>query len=577
MLGVDSPEAGGTAVTGALAEIDGSLFLVGLQGGLAWLEANQEEVNELNVYPVPDGDTGSNMYLTLRAAVEEAQRATDPSSAASVAAAAARGSLLGARGNSGVILSQILRGVAQGLDNRPRVDAAAIVGALDRGVEVAYRAVIRPTEGTILTVVRECARAAQQAAGETADIRVVIERTALEAHAAVDRTIDQLDVLREAGVVDAGGFGLAVILEGMARTLANAGPSTAAHAPGLARSAAPLVRLPEGGEGSSHDPTDRPGGARIAAREGGWGHCTEFLVHGPGLDVDQLRLELSTFGESLLVVGDAELIRVHVHTHDPSALISAAAERGRLSALKVDDMSAQHHDIVERARAEAPPRESMPEVGVVAVASGEGFKRILTSVGADRVVEGGQTMNPSIEDLLTAVRAAATPSVVLLPNNGNVVLTAQQVDALAEGVDVQVVPTRNVPQGISALLALDRQRSARDNCERMREAIAGLVTVEITRAVRDSGVNGLEIAAGDVIALVDEEITHVGDDYLSVIDSVLRNLDPGPDLVTVFRGAEIGDEEAAGTVAALRERHPAVDFELHEGGQEHYPYVLSIE
>ena len=577
---VGSPPSRNSTEGAALVEIDGGHMMLGLRGALSWLEANEEEVNELNVYPVPDGDTGSNMHLTLRAAVEEAERATDNSSAASVAAAAARGSLLGARGNSGVILSQILRGFAQGLENHGRVDAAGVAHALRRGVEVAYRAVIKPTEGTILTVVTQAADAARLAAEENKDIRVLFLRAAEEAHTAVDRTIDQLDVLREAGVVDAGGFGLAVILDGFAKTLSTADASLASTAAPVPRHTTPHVRLPNSRDESPSKPVR--GAAAVAERERGWGHCTEFLVHGPGLDVDRLRQELSDFGESALVVGDSEMVRVHVHTENPSALIEAAAQRGRLSQLKVEDMSAQHHEVIERSRKAEGSGEEQAVVeraawGVVAVASGDGFRDILTGLGANRIVEGGQSMNPSIEDVLTAVLEVGTPSVIVLPNNNNVVLTAQQVGALADGVDVRVVPTRNLPQAISALLTLDMGRDAAESAARMEQAMQTVTTVEVTRAVRDSAVNGLKIAMGDVIALVDDEITQVGDDYQQVVDGVLRNLEEQPSLVTVYWGAEVQENQAGELLRELQQAHPAVEFELHHGGQAHYPYVLSIE
>lgn len=584
MSGVEAVDPTLTVLREPLLQLAGPEVLGGLRTALDWLQANQEQINDLNVFPVPDGDTGSNMYLTLRSAVEEAQAAPDPSSAASVLAAAAHGSLMGARGNSGVILSQVFRGMSVGLQGSSWLDATALVRAFDEARAVAYKAVMKPTEGTILTVVREAAAAAA-AAEDTADIRVILDGVVRQCHEAVERTTDQLQVLRDAGVVDAGGFGFAVILEGFSRAVADVDSTRLAVDSPRRRAGEPRVHLPAA-EGAA-DPTMAPrrGAASIEAREEGWGYCTEFLINGPGLDVDGLRGELAALGDSALVVGDSQLVRVHIHTAQPAPLIALAAQRGRLSKLKVDDMSAQHHEVVERAaQPTAPPRlatttlaSPRKAVGVVSVAPGSGFRDILTSLGADAVVEGGQTMNPSIEDLLKAVRSAHVESAVLLPNNPNVILTAQQVDALVEEVTVRVVPTRNLPQGISALLALEPDGDLDANCARMSAAITHVHALEITRAVRDSSANGHEIKEGDVLGLLDDEIVHVGGDEKAVIEAVIAGLAQPPELVTVFRGGDVDAGAASALVEHLRGRFAQTEFELHEGGQEHYPYVLSLE
>jgi uncharacterized protein len=578
-----------------LHEVGGRHMAYGLRTALSWLQANQEVINDLNVFPVPDGDTGSNMYLTLRSAVEDAQKASDGQSAGAVMQAAAHGSLMGARGNSGVILSQILRGFAQGIAGRARIDASGVADALQEASNVAYKAVMKPTEGTILTVVREAGAAAKSAADDGGDIRAVLDASVREAHAAVERTPELLAVLRDAGVVDAGGFGFAIILEGFARALAEAGgdvpdDSTPLQAP--RRVGEPVVRAPGEVPGTPVGAEARRGAAAVAAREEGWGYCTEFLVEGPGLDYERLREELSALGDSSLVVGDSDLVRVHIHTHDPAGLIAAAARRGRLNKLKVEDMSAQHHEVLERASASeaatgvaagaslsAPRTAAAPRkpLGVVSVAPGEGFRQILEGLGVDRVVEGGQTMNPSIEDLLNAVRESNAEAVILLPNNKNVILTAQQVDQLAEDVAVHVVPTRNLPQGISAMLSLDPGAAAESNCERMNEAMQAVHSLEITRAVRDSSANGKEIKTGDVIAILDGQITAVGGEELAVIDEVLSALGDAPELITVYSGEGISASDGESLVGALREKHGATEFELHQGGQEHYPYILSLE
>ncbi len=588
-----SAEAGSklTVLREPVLTVGGVELLAGLRSALAWLQTNQEEINDLNVFPVPDGDTGSNMYLTLRSAVEEAQAAADPSSAAAVLGAAAHGSLMGARGNSGVILSQVLRGLAQGVGSRARLDAATWARGLGEARTVAYKAVMKPTEGTILTVVREAAEAAARAAQETQDIVAVLEQAVRASHAAVERTTDQLAVLRDAGVVDAGGFGFAVILEGLSRALADPEAAQQPLPAPRRRSGEDRVQLPYSAPNSSPRRGGRRGAAAVEMKEGGWGYCTEFLIHGPGLDPDRLREELAALGNSALVVGDPDLVRVHIHTGEPAPLIALASTRGRLSKLKVEDMSAQHHDVLDRAdaaefggeavevggRPAAPGAAPRKAVGVVSVAPGQGFRDILASLGADAVVEGGQTMNPSIEDLLNAVRAAHAETVVLLPNNGNVILTAEQVNGLIDDCEVRVVPTRNLPQGITALLALEPDATIDANCERMTAAIEHVHALEVTRAVRDSTANGHDIREGDVLGIFDDEIREVGSDELSVIEAALGSVEQAPELVTVYRGGDVTAADADALVERVRERFPGTEFELHDGGQEHYSYVLSLE
>ncbi|MGH7685643.1 MAG: DAK2 domain-containing protein [Candidatus Dormibacteria bacterium] len=565
-----------------LREVDGEQALTGLRAALAWLEANQQEINDLNVFPVPDGDTGSNMFLTMRSAVEEAQHAKHPESVDSVMAAAAHGSLMGARGNSGVILSQIFRGLAQGVSGRSHVDAAGVARAFREASTVAYRAVMKPTEGTILTVIREAAEAAEAAVADNDDIRAVLNRVVQEAHAAVERTTDQLAVLREAGVVDAGGFGLAVVIEGFARAVNDSQAPMTASPITTRRIIEPSVRVP-GAAGDLAGIAQRYGAAAIPESAEGFGYCTEFLIEGEHLDVDAIRTDLAPLGESALVVGDPELIRVHIHTTDPAALIGVAAQRGRLSKLKVEDMTAQHHEVLERAgAAEAAAVAAVPDappkpVGVVAVAPASGFREIFESLGVDAVVAGGQTMNPSIEDLLYGVGAANAEAVIVLPNNANVILTAEQVNGLADGRDVAVVPTRNVPQGISALLVFDPSADIQTNCRHMLSAIDKVVAVEVTRAVRDSHSDGKEINAGDIIAVVDGHIAAVGGDYATVIEAAMRERADEPELVTLYRGDGVDDNEAEQLAAALRTSHPTTEFEIQRGGQEHYPFVLSLE
>jgi fatty acid kinase len=559
-----------------LRAVDGAQVLAGLRSSLVWLQTNQEQINDLNVFPVPDGDTGSNMYLTLRGALEEAEHCDHPDVAGSVLGAAAHGSLMGARGNSGVILSQVLRGLASGAGGAAVLDAALVARALSEGSAVAYKAVIKPTEGTILTVVRKAAEAAQAAAAESDDIRVVLDRATGEAHAAVEKTTEQLAVLAEAGVVDAGGFGFAVILEGFARAIEESGEN-ASPAPPPQRGSEPRVIVPgaQAAAAVAKPRTARRGAAAVAAREEGWGYCTEFLMHDSSAEVTKVREQLSEMGESALIVGDQELIRVHIHTTDPAALIAKASGLARLSKMKVEDMTAQHHDVLDRA--EAAEASEPAALAVVAVAPGDGFAEILTSLGCAVIVEGGQTINPSIENLVDAVRRAHAKSVILLPNNGNVILTAQQVNALLPDVEVAVVPSRSLPQGISSLLAYDPTGDAVANADRMNDAMKQVHAVEVTRAVRDTAANGLTINVDDVIALVDGEIKTVGDDEHEVVERTIRELEHSPEIVTVYAGLHTTDEQSGSLVERLQSAFPGVQFETHRGGQDHYAYILSVE
>lgn len=557
-----------------LLEFGGEQALAGLRGALAFLGANTEQTNQLNVFPVPDGDTGSNMFLTLQAAVKAAGEAAAPASASAVMDAAAHGALMGARGNSGVILSQVLRGLAHGLGSHDRADAQRVAGAFREATRVADAAVMNPIEGTILTVVRDCAAAVRAAAAQSSDVRDVLDRGVREAHAAVARTTDQLPLLRDAGVVDAGGFGFAVILTGFAQAVAELRLS---DLPGLVSNddrGLPRLRVP----GEPPDPASptRPsrGAATVLERTDSWGFCTEFVVEGPDCDVLALRAVLAPQGESLLVVGDAPCVRVHVHTDAPDEVIAIASRYGTVGRVKVEDMSAQHRAIREHAGA---PARAHGGVAVVAVTSGSGFRAILESLGAGRVVDGGQTMNPSTGDLLAAVRAVAADAVIVLPNNDNITLTARQVQRLADGIDVQVIATRTVPQGITALLSWDPAHAIGQAVARMQAAIAGVRTLEITHAVRESRLDGRDIHAGDVLALMDGTLAHVGCDEATVIAQMIAGLDDQPEVVTVYRGLTTTPEAAHLLVTGLELSHPAIAFELQDGGQPHYPYVLSLE
>jgi DAK2 domain fusion protein YloV len=553
-----------------ITRCDGVLFRRSMLGSLVWLTANRDKVNQLNVFPVPDGDTGTNMLLTLESAIEEMGE-EDNSDLSQVAGRVAHGALMGARGNSGVILSQIFRGFSQGVGERASVDCQQLAHAFEDATVVAYKGVTKPTEGTILTVARRVSEAAVIKARDTDDIAELIQAAVSAAQRAVDETPSQLAVLREAGVVDAGGYGLMVILEGFLKTVKGQQISISSRAAEASAAAQPA----------------KVGAHALETPEEGWGFCTEFLIESPRKSFEELRAELTPMGNSAVVVGDDTLVRVHIHTLDPGTLIAHATSYGTLQKLKVEDMTRQHHEILAQdpsqpgaSDAEAETNGlggiSTGQVGVVAVAVGDGFRRIFEELGAG-VVEGGQTMNPSTEDLLAAVNASGQDEVIILPNNKNVIMTAQQVSHLSDK-SVTVVPSRTVPQGISALLNLDPSADLRANSKAMSSALDGVQTIEVTKAVRSTSVSGLKINNGDMIALVNGKITRTGKDAVEVMDGAIEGLQPdGFELCTIYAGVDVKDEEAEKVAGHVRELFPKLEVQLQRGEQEHYPFILSLE
>lgn len=537
--------------------VDGPLFKRALLGSLSWLGTNHEEVNRLNVFPVPDGDTGTNMLLTLQSAVEDIKESS-AAEVSKIAKLASHGSLMGARGNSGVILSQIFRGFARAVEGKSSLTPAELAAAFEEAANAAYRAVNKPTEGTILTVAREAGRAASAAAGAPdANVPRVIAAAAAGARAAVLKTPSQLQILRDAGVVDAGGYGLQIILEGMLRTVEEAEAVPAASA--AARAAiSPAAQ------------------ASMALPEGGWGYCTEFLIEGAALDVDLIRHQIEALGNSVLVVGEPELVKVHVHTDDPTSVINLAGGYGKLLKLNVGDMSTQHRRILEGEG--GPPKAPRQNgVGLVAVVAGKGLVDIFHGLGVDAIVEGGQTMNPSTQDMLTAIQAVPYDEVILLPNNRNVILAAKQVVGLT-GKKVHVLETHSVPQGVAALVSFRPERNSLDNMRAMRADADRVQTIEVTHAVRDTRSNGLKVKKGDVIGLINEKLEFTGADYVDVVNKALGKLGPESyELVTVYRGEGATEEELKRLESAIKASYPSLEVEVQQGGQQHYPFILSVE
>jgi uncharacterized protein len=530
-----------------------------LASGFAALEERKQEINDLNVYPVPDGDTGTNLTLTVRGMVESLSKLPEDLSAREVCSAISQAALMGARGNSGVILSQIVRGAMEVLGQDVPVTHDVLTRALRHATETAYRAVRKPVEGTMLTVLREMAEAAAQAP-ESADIRQFLDLVIAAGWRSVEKTPTLLKVLADAGVVDAGGFGLVVLVEGAVNGRAGAKTVIAAH---FAQQAADARADEEEFEGE----------------ESRFTYCTSFLLTGHGLDKEALEDQLGRLGDSLLVVGDDTQIKVHVHTDEPGTVIGIAGVLGVLSEIEIDNMAEQKAARAERLaqRSGTPPPVDAGLTQVVAVVAGEGNKALFRNLGVDLIVEGGQSMNPSTEDIMRAIEKAAAPSVIILPNNGNVIMTADQTASLTDR-EVFVVPSRSIQAGLSAAVVFDKRRPGAGNAKEMRAAVEGVATAEITRAVRDSLVDGVQVKAADFIGLMDDKVIVAGAELEPVLDDVVaRLLDCGRGMLTALIGDAENAYQAVAVLDKLRDKYPLVEIDLHEGGQPFYPVLLSAE
>ena len=560
---------------------DGRRLLAALEAAAAWLNGHRAAVDALNVFPVPDGDTGTNMSMTLNAALREA-RESGGDRAGKVAERAAYGALMGARGNSGVILSQLLRGFAHATHDAAALDAVTLAAALAAAAETAGRAVMKPVEGTILTVAAASARTATDSATREDNPLAVLDATLDEARAAVARTTAQMPLLTQAGVVDAGAQGYMLILEGFSRYLH--GQSTQVEGGAATADVAPL---------------------HTAAVEHGedYGYCTEFVIAGADLELAAIRERIAGMGTSLLVVGEPTLVRVHVHTEDPGRVLSYVAPLGQLHKIKIDNMQAQHDAFVatagtRAARAQESGRPAgdvsipsmMPTmdapyqqerekglVGIVAVAPGAGLAEIFRSLGADLVVSGGQTMNPSTQELLAAIDELPQQNVILLPNNSNVRLAAEQACGLTRK-RVTIMPARTIPQGMAALVAYAADADRATNVVTMTEAMSTVRTGEVTVAVRDAQLDGLSVRSGQALGLLDDEAVVVGVERDAVALDLMDKMGAaGGEILTMYYGAGVTEQAAEALAATVRERFGALDVEVVSGGQPHYPYIMSLE
>ncbi len=544
------------------AGLDGKELLAMLSLAVRLFESNIETIDALNVFPVPDGDTGTNMFMTLRDVVEEAEKTEQADSAGEVAAAMAQGALMGARGNSGVILSQVFRGLSLEMEGRPVLDANHLAHALSRARALAYRAVGKPVEGTLLTVIGAAAdAAATAAAGSVLD---VVEAACEAAGKSVALTPTKLKTLRDAGVVDAGGQGLLVILEGMRRYLAGGEPD-------IGKIAVPdPVGLDESDGAVSQEFLD-------TADDELYGYCIQFMLGGAELDADAVRDRMLRMARSPVVVGTETMLNVHVHADDAGPVLEFAGSVGAVSGVTVTDMDEQRRRFSSDRRALTEDDGAADPVAVVAVAWGDGNEKIFRDYGAVQVLRMDGVSNPSVGQLSTLIDSAGSEPVILLPNNPNVVPAANQVAALSEG-RVRIVPTKTMPQGVAAILAFDDDRDLDWNLAAMERELSSIKTGEVCLAERAARVDGMSVSKGEVIGLLDRKLVAAGDEPPDVLLSLLSAADiSGGDLITIYWGTPASADDAADARDAVRRRFADAEVELVRGGQHGYHYVISIE
>ena len=548
------------------AKLLARMFLAGAKN----LEVKKEWINELNVFPVPDGDTGTNVTLTIMSAVKEVN-SLPQLSMDSLAKAISSGSLRGARGNSGVILSQLLRGFTKGIREQKELDAVALARAIDKGVETAYKAVMKPKEGTILTVARGVADKALELAEDAEDLQPFFEDILTEARSVLERTPDMLPVLKEAGVVDSGGQGLVVILEGAFDAYMGKEIDLSFEAGETAR----VTKISPQAEADIK-----------------FGYCTEFIIvlNKEFGEEEEMNFKhyLSSIGDSIVCVADDEIVKIHVHTNDPGLAIQRALTYGSLSRIKIDNMREEHQEklikdaekVAAQQAAEDAAREEQPhkEVGFISVSTGEGLGEIFRDLGVDYLIEGGQTMNPSTEDMLEAIGKVNADTIFIFPNNKNIILAANQARDLTKDKKIVVIPTKTVPQGITAVINYVPERSVEENEQTMLEEIGNVKTGQITYAVRDTHIDGQEIHQGDIMGIGDSGMLAVGSDVADVAArAVDAMVDEDTELISIYYGEDFPQEEAEALGSRLEEIYDSCDVEVNYGGQPIYYCIISVE
>lgn len=542
--------------------LDGAMLKKALIGAAKFLEDNKEEVNSLNVFPVPDGDTGTNMSLTVNSAIKQGLN-IDEESVSKIALATSHGSLMGARGNSGVILSQLFRGFANGLNGKDTAETTVLADAFKQAADTAYKAVMKPTEGTILTVARECGDYALSICKEEKDILVFLKKVIEHGKIVLDKTPDMLPVLKQAGVVDAGGKGLIYVLTGAYNALSGIDEIE--------------VILQE----KKTEIKDIVHLEHIDLGEIKYGYCTEFIINTDFSDIDKFRDDLSFQGDSLLVVGGEGLIKVHVHTNDPGIVLQKAVALGELSDIKIDNMRYQHEEVLLKTELlnlkNKENNEPKKEYSFVAISIGEGIDEIFKGLNVDVLVSGGQTMNPSTEDILNAIDDTKGEYVFILPNNSNIILAAEQAKELSTR-NIIVIPTKTIPQGISALLAFDEANTEKVNVENMKEAISNVKTGQVTYSVRDTEFNNNKIEKDDIIGISEGDIISNGKDINDVAMKLLEEMiDEDTSLITIIYGSDLTEDMAKDLENYLSDAYTDIDIEVVFGGQPLYYYIFSLE
>jgi DAK2 domain fusion protein YloV len=539
-----------------LTVINGLDLVRSVKAGCINLEHQRDQVDRLNVFPVPDGDTGTNMYLTLMSAVREGEKHAQ-NQIGPVVKALSTGSLMGARGNSGVILSQIFRGIAKVLEHKEQANATDVADALAFGSSTAYKAVMKPVEGTILTVIKEISSACQEAAQKETDIIAVLLHGIERGNVILQKTPQMLPILREAGVIDAGGQGLLFFLQGFVNGLASDNEIVLAEYQTSSTTQADLAR-----DDITLD----------------FQYCTETLIRGEDLDCDDIKDHLAPLGDSMLVVGGGDIVKVHIHSNHPGKVLESCLQFGALSDIKINNMleEVHEHKLITQAD-QLQPEPVQDSIGLVAVAAGDGVEEILKSLGVTRIVKGGQTMNPSTEDILKACQQLNCSKIIIFPNNSNIILTANQVVDLCDK-EIAVLPTKSVMQAITALIAFNPEGALPDVVQAMQDAYTHVHYAEITRAVKDSNLNGVEAKIGDLIALIDGELAESGQDILPLLDHVIaRMLQPATEIITLLYGQDVTEAEKDLAQQHLQARYPDKEIDIHYGGQQHYAYLIATE
>ena len=552
----------------AVKKINTELLQKMFLAGAANLEAKKEFINELNVFPVPDGDTGTNMTLTILSAAKEVKALENPDMVA-IAKAISSGSLRGARGNSGVILSQLLRGFTKEIREHKEIDTITLAKACERATATAYKAVMKPKEGTILTVAKGASQKAAELAETTEDLDTFISEVINYAQEVLEKTPEMLPVLKEAGVVDSGGQGLLEVMRGAYDAFQGKEIDYSAI------------------EASAGTKMVKP--SEQAETEIKFGYCTEFIImlekEFTAKDETEFKAYLESIGDSIVCVADDDIVKIHVHTNDPGLAIQKALTYGQLSRMKIDNMREEHQErLIKDAeklaaqQAEAKKAEPRKEVGFIAVSIGEGMNEIFRELGADYIIEGGQTMNPSTEDMLNAIDQVNAEHIFILPNNKNIILAANQAQTLTEDKDIIVVPSKTVPQGITAIINYMPDADAQTNLEAMIEGIGNVKTGQVTYAVRDTHIDDKEIHEGDIMGIGDSGILAVGQSVEETTKEMLAQLvDEDTELISLYYGQDVQEESAENFAQEIEDLYPDVDVDVHSGGQPIYYYVLSVE